>query len=762
MPFRIPKRKDKASGYIALDGRWVDGDKERLSDDDDASDSNATPILRRPSGARSATSYPLPPRRFTRYFTLIIVLILVGLGLTLARLSAVSEASLRSGEAKPPPPPPTWESFPFLKRYHGGIRTLVSRADNKPEYPDPENNSLESTVQKDQADQTAPTEEKGFQKRDIPQGQRFNPVKQDGLVECHLDEERKSNVPQLLAYPGIPKGFPDPIMGSYDIFGMNGDVCFDRYGRLGPYGLGYSKRWGGSGAGMEGHREGADQVWGGKTEIDYREVNWAQAQQKCAQKNKNRFKPVPKARNHFFTDMPVGGPEDDKPKREEKKDKTLLPRQAVVVRTWHDYQYDDEDMFYLRALVNELSLQSGGEYTIHFLVHVKDNDMPIWSDDFTYQRVLNDSLPLEFRGMGTLWSERQMSLIYGGIPETNYRGLPIHGAYRSTNMPLSYFAHMHPEYDFFWHWEMDIRYTGHFYHLFDKVGKWADQQPRKGLWERNGRFYIPSEHGSWEDFKHMVRVQTEHGTAHKAGMYEKVSGTENTQARTPPVWGPLPPTGEGDHIETENDPQPPTTPDKDNYSWGVGEPADFITFNPLFDPHATNWILAEDVTGYNTSAGFPPRRTAIITASRQSRRLLETMHRETALQRHSMFSEMWPGSCALHHGLKAVYAPHPVYIDRRWPTSYLAAVFNNGLHGASGGARTSVFSDELQHNFLGTTWYYHAGFPGNLWKRWLGYRVDGDGGEMEEVEGEGRMCLPGMLLHPVKHVDLIYEHREGE
>ncbi|THV90589.1 hypothetical protein D6D22_05159 [Aureobasidium pullulans] len=763
MPFRIPKRKDKGAGYTALDGRWVDGDKERLSDDDDASESgNATPMLRRASGAREATSYPLPRRRFTRYFTLIIVLILLGLGLTLARLSALSEASLRSGLSKPPPPPPTWETFPFLKRYHGGIRTLVSRAENKPEFPDPENNTLESTVQKDQEKQTAPSEDKGFQKRHVPQGQTFNPVKQDGIIECFLNEEKKSNVPQLLAYSGVPKGFPDPVMGSYDIFGLNGDVCFDRFGRLGPYGLGYSKRWGGSGAGMDGEREGADQVWGGKTEIDYREVNWAQAQQKCAQKNKNRFKPLPKARNHFFTDMPVGGPED-KPKREEKQEKKLLARQAVVIRTWQDFQYDDEDMFYLRALVNELSLQSGGEYTVHFLVHVKDNDLPIWSDDFTYQRVLNDSLPLEFRGMGTLWSERQMSLIYGGIAETNYRGLPIHGAYRSTNMPLSYFAHMHPEYDFFWHWEMDIRYTGHFYHLFDKVGKWSDQQPRKGLWERNGRFYIPSEHGSWDDFKHMVRVQTEHGTAHKSGMYEKISGNDNTQVRSqPPIWGPQPPTGEGDRTETENDPQPPTTPDKDNYSWGVGEQADFITFNPLFDPHATNWILAEDVTGYNTSAGFPPRRTAIITASRLSHRLLETMHRETALMRHSMFSEMWPGSCALHHGLKAVYAPHPVYIDRRWPTSYLAAVFNNGLHGASGGARTSVFSDERQHNFLGTSWYYHAGFPGNLWKRWLGYKVDGDGGEMEEVEGEGRMCLPGMLLHPVKHVDLIYEHREGE
>jgi hypothetical protein len=754
MPFRMPKPKDKRHGYTALDGRWVvDGDKERQSDDDDDDDTTGT----------FSTSYPpLPRRRCTLYFTTILVLILVGLALTLARLSALSEQQLRAGSFRSPPRPPTWESFPFLKRYHGGIRTLVSRADNKPEYPDPENNSL----QYDKELHTAPSEDKGFQKRDIPQGKRFNPVQKEALVECFVDEENETNPPQLLSYPGIPKGFPDPVMGSYDIFGLNADVCFDRFGRLGPYGLGYSKRWGGSGAAMEGDREGIDQVWEAKTEIDYRTVNWAQAQQKCAQKNSHRFKPAPNSPTHLFTDMPVGGPKVTMPKTHDIKDKPLLSRSAVVIRTWHDFHYDDEDLFYLRALVNELSIQSGGEYTVHFLVHVKDDNLPIWSDDLTHQRLLNDSLPLEFRGMGTLWSERQMSLIYGGLPESNYRGLPVYGAYRSTNMPLTYFAHMHPEYDFFWHWEMDIRYTGHFYHLFDKIANWADQQPRKELWERNGRFYIPSEHGSWHDFKHMVRVQTEHGTAHKSNLYDKkVPGAANDNTHPPPsIWGPQPPTGQGDTIDTENDPKPPfPTPDKDNYSHGVGEPADLITFNPLFDPHATNWILAEDVTGYNTSSShFPPRRTAIITASRLSRRLLHTMHTETALHHHTMFSEMWPASCALHHNLKAVYAPHPVYIDRAWPTSYLAAVFNNGANGASGGAKSSVFSDERQHNFLGTSWYYHAGFPANLWKRWLGYKVDGDGGEMDEVEGEGRMCLPAMLLHPVKHIDLVYEHREGE
>jgi hypothetical protein len=472
--------------------------------------------------------------------------------------------------------------------------------------------------------------------------------------------------------------------------------------------------------------------------------------------------------------MGSGGPnkekEDEKISEKTKNGKEYTPRTAVIIRTWTGYEYDPEDIFYLRALVNELSIQSGSEYVIHFLIHVKDDNMQIWSDEDTYQRVLDESLPEEFRGMGTLWSERQMGLIYGGVHESMYRDLPVHGAYRSTYMPVQYFAHQHSEYDFFWHWEMDIRYTGHFYHLFNQVSSWAKEQPRKGLWERNGRFYVPQEHGSWEDFRHMVRVQIEHGTSAKQNVYAKLASDAGVKdpmdkaARQSekPIWGADPPTGEGDSIESEHDPIPPTSYDKDNYEWGVGEEADFITFNPLFDPSGTNWILATDVTGYNTTERFPPRRTAIITASRLSRRLLETMHRETALKRHTMFSEMWPGSCALHHGYKAVYAPHPVYIDRAWPTSYLAAIFNNGRNGAAGGARTSVFSDERQHNFLGTTWYYHAGFSPNIWKRWLGYRVDNDGGEEEELAGEGRMCLPPMLLHPVKQVDLVFEHQAGE
>lgn len=259
----------------------------------------------------------------------------------------------------------------------------------------------------------------------------------------------------------------------------------------------------------------------------------------------------------------------------------------------------------------------------------------------------------------------------------------------------------------------------------------------------------------------MVRVQTEMGTESSnnlwSGLKTSSQATDSSLAVQGkidiPVWGPLSPP---DMLGAQEDPLPPTTVEKDKYEWGVGEEADLITFNPIFDPDGTTWFFTEDVTGYNVTAGLPPRRAAISTTSRLSKRLLQTMHRETMLERHTMFSEMWPASCALHHGFKAVFAPHPVYVDRGWPTSYLSSVMNAGRNGASGGARTSVYGSR-EHNFKGTSWFYEAEFAPNLWQRWLGYKVNNDGGEQAELAGEGRMCLPGILVHPIKGSNLVVE-----
>lgn len=750
-----------------------------------------------------AWSRRFPQRRFTRYFTIFISTSLVLFILFLVNASRISQAEVQAGAQIIAEPTPEWEQFPLLQRYFGGIRSLIDRSGNEIEYPlseDEEASRLAEAAMQRKANDEIRAQANSRRDTWMARSTRFDPFasleERRKPVTCYLDAETNLTAPKLLAYSGVPSGMPNPVMGNYDTLGLRDDVCFDRYGRLGPYGYGYSRTFGGSSTGLTGDTLDKNAVWDNELEVDWRVVNWADAQDDCIAANAHRFKPFhttkdsdrwssmkkrDEAESHLHQDEPqavnVPQPESDETtshtgdqsqsKQEDNTshgvDKLLLPRTAVLIRTWDDYVYDDEDMFNLRALINELSLESGGEYVVHFLVHVKNETEQIFADESIYQRVLRASLPDEFSGMGTLWSEKQMSLIYSGLDETLYRDLGVHGVYRSSFMPVQYFAHMHPEYDFFWNWEMDIRYTGHFYHLFDRASQWSKEQPRKGLWERNGRFYVPSKHGSYEDFRQMVRVQIEHGTASKSSIYNKIISDAHAAAPNDeklskferPVWGPL--TSEHDTFDGSHDPVPPTSYDKDNYVWGTGEDADLITFNPIFDPQSTSWILAGDVSGYNSTLEALPRRASIGTAVRLSRRLLNTMHRETALERRTMFSEMWPATCALHHGFKAVYVPHPIYVDRAWPTSYLAAVFNNGHNGASGGSRTSVFSDKRQHNFKGTTWYYDAVFGAKLWQRWLGYKVEEEGGEQFEVSGEGRMCLPAMLLHPVKQIDLIVE-----
>lgn len=753
-------------------------DSDSGNDGDDSFSSSAgshQPMLGSWTRPRAGIGFYRVPNRIMRWLCLALLTFLVLLILMLFRFLFTGVADTIQS---PKPKPPQWESFPFLKRYQGGIRSLVPRKENVPEYPGDGSEELGLGGGDTGADGPR------VQTRDrspTMASSVFNPYpdysaqsyteKYGEKRDCFLDENEKVRIPLVHHYPGVPRGFPDAVMGSNAMMGIRDDVCFDRFGRLGPYGLGYGAKKGGTGSGMEGDRDGAERVWEDYPPVDYRKVDWAAAQNRCLASNSHRFKDLPESRISRFYALPVGLPKQNPtlpaPKEQKEPPKTgtdRLPRNAVVIRTWHDFRFTNEDILYLRSLISELSLLSGGEYTIHFLVHVKDVNLPIWSDDETYQRVLNDALPEEFRGLGTLWSEAQMAIMYPDLEETWTRGLPIHGVYRSTYMCMQYFAYQHPEYDYYWNWEMDARYTGHFYHLFDKIVSWARKQPRKGLWERNARFYVPTEHGSWDEFTHLVRVQTERGTNSANNMWSAIKPQKDQspqekgalhQQGDKSIWGPERP-DERDIFEVEGEGTPPTSIEKDRYEWGVGEEADLIVFNPLYDPEGTTWLLRDDVTGYNREHGLPPRRTAIITASRLSRKLLHTMHRETSLRRHSMFSEMWPATTALHHGFKAVYVPHSVYIDRRWPTDYLESVFNAGRNGASGGARTAIFGDR-EHNFRGTTWFYSAGFSPNLWRRWLGYKVDNDGGEDEELAGEGRMCLPPMLLHPVKDVDMVVD-----
>lgn len=758
------------------------------------SDSQSSTRSMLPRGKPSSKSYPSiarkggsPTRRYGLYRlpNKVVRYLCIGLMTTiclfifsLVRASQVENRRIAAGKVdKKPPPPPVWEGFKFLTRYYGGIRTLFTAEDRVPQYP-----RLE-----DEGPYNASATK--VSSRGVPISVPF--TMEVGDVEtCYLDVQETVRVPPINFYKGRPAGFPEHVVGAYDILGLEEDVCFERYGRLGPYGYGYSVQTGGSGVGEHGEREGADEVFKGVAKVEWKGIDWADVQKRCYSKNAERYKP--------FTPllasprgMYIGGEDSTKTADLQARAEPtstpaatpspvgILPRTAFVVRVWDTYTWKEEDILNLRSIITELSLTSGNAYDVHLLVEVKNDALhPIWADDAVYKFVINASIPLEFQGMVTLWSQTQMLSLYQGIHDLYTKGPehPVHGAYRGLQMAMQWFAHTHPEYDYFWQWEMDIRYTGHYLNLVDKLTSWAKKQPRKGLWERNARFYIPSVHGSWEDFRQMVRVQSE--TPAPDPLDAVIPGVPHKDTSSPSpdpiVWGPLRAPNPSDHFETDADPIPPTSYTRDNYVWGVDEEADYITLNPLFDPEGTSWGLSEDITGYNLSSdplSSLPRRSQIITASRMSRRLLTLMHRETAHKKHHAFPEMWPGTVALHHGLKAVYVPHPVYVDREWPVKYLASVLNGGRNGASGGSRTSVFG-EREHNLRGLSWFYNSGFGGNLYRRWLGLKVNNDGGEEFEMTrdetvdgetvgsmkgGEGRMCLPGMLLHPVKQIEVPVE-----
>lgn len=609
----------------------------------------------------------------------------------------------------------------------------------------------------------------------------------------------KSNA--TMAYPGIPQGFPEPGTGSYEAVGLDRDVCFDRFSRLGAYGLDDTSTF------------------------NWTQVRWMDLQTQCMELNKDRFTdptpPVVGPQSETVSPEVLAAPEAEaiakrqpvfnNPFRGAKgaKNKT---RTAVLIRTWDTYEYHENDIQAMRSLITELSLLSGGEYHVFLFVNIKNNSEPIYTDRDAYDRLLERYVPEELRDIAVLWTEAVCKSWYPDVGEWS--------VYYQQWMPLQYFSKTHREFDYIWNWEMDARYIGNHYHFLEQVAAFARKQPRKYLWERNARFYFPSTHGSYEQF------------------FKDTNRIVEESPHVTPVWGPQP-------WKPSQDiwgPWPPMSMEEDNFKWGVDEEAAFISLLPMWDPRETLWSYRDKLWGYPKSdvfeltgddkRAFPdiPRRTFINTFARLSRDLLDAMHHEN-VGGFAMASEMWPSSLTLQHGLKGVYVPHPIWFSHQWEPNYLESVFNSdgwgagslpdfggsdpyhtgrgrgydpelearhvrqagsganheGLSGRWSQERDNVYSPDREHNFGGWSWYFWSEFPKVLYWRWLGWNntygtnignFSRDADSMKDVvmsevsrdandtfnshqltkmqweEKHGRLCFPAILLHPVKQVHL--------
>ncbi|OAA57675.1 hypothetical protein ISF_06916 [Cordyceps fumosorosea ARSEF 2679] len=551
------------------------------------------------------------------------------------------------------------------------------------------------------------------------------------------------HIDDIMVFKGRPQNFPTHLMGSYKALNLDPNICWERDTRLGPYGL----------------LEQTRQVGGRLQLLHWDQVDWGNLQRTCVKNNAKRYKENVSSDNPYLAVYPetqrfipaqsgteesqiainghskgkeahgveardthtgdVSPSETAAPESEATSQYKTENRTALLLRSYTGKRYTENDKQTIRALITELALKSGGEYEVFLLVHVKDGTKDVFGNEQDRWQVLLDHVPPEFHGITVLWNDQSVKDIYTEMKDDEERDV-----HRAQWLSVQKFSYDHPEFEYIWNWEMDFRYTGHHYDLLDNIHKFARKQPRKGLWERNERWYVPGYHGDY-DTTFRQSIEQQYGDAI--------------------VWGPpdLP------FIKPQG-PKPPTTPSEDNYEWGVGEDADVITVGPMFNPVNSLWIMGGDIWGYSDETHNRedvPRRTTIVTHSRISKRLLNLMHTENMRGNH-VASEMTPQTVALHHGLKAVFAPQPVFMDRQWTSSFVDKWFNAGPGGAAGGYG-SAMGWGRERRYQGTTWYYRAEPPNRLFNNWMGWEDTGIGGATWE-QRHGRPCLPSIMLHPVK------------
>ncbi|KAJ8607542.1 hypothetical protein MRB53_040252 [Persea americana] len=291
------------------------------------------------------------------------------------------------------------------------------------------------------------------------------------------------------AYKRTPNS-PGPDVGSFEALGLDADVCFDRYSRLGPFAV----------SGNE-----------------LQTLKLGELQNDCLARNSDRFwiSAAPELRlPRFIIESAIYVPPPTIPLLESGQQE-FRPRTAVLIRAWEHYEFElttsrpcGEDEFY--------------------------------SHEELFQEKLM-SVPEELRDMTILWSEQFMSKLYPDVGE--YRVLI------SQFMAVQWFMETHPEFEFVWNWEMDARLIGQHYAFTETVAEFARKAPRKYLWERNARYYIPDVHGTYEEFFNNTNRDIVNS--------KWINGT---------IWGPVP-------FESQPPlgPEPPHSEEEDNYEWGVGE-----------------------------------------------------------------------------------------------------------------------------------------------------------------------------------------------
>lgn len=528
-----------------------------------------------------------------------------------------------------------------------------------------------------------------------PRGKLLNDSKDDQLRPLHLD-----NVT-----------YPEPMMGSYEALGIE-KTWFSAAGRYGPYGFGEAT--------AEYDR----------ARVDWRQIQWGALQDQCADANEGR---LPKlfsfSSEPRFTYRSSSQSEQKEPRG---FDKALITprsadektgRQAIVIRSWSTYEWTEDDLHNLRSIITEAALAKSATYAVFLLVDVKDLSLNIHHNATAYQTELHRAVPAEFRDITILFDE---SLLRSWYPNAvDYRPIV------QIMQPFQLFAHFYPEFDHYWQIESDTRFMGHTGDILDAFHDFGRAQPRKQSAERATWNYIPRSHGTYAEFTSRLN-ETMEG---KAG-----------------IWGPV---AIGDEINPIG-PAPPTPdPRDDDFTWGVGEDADYLLAATLQDVRRMeDWIFDYWHYGFTLQDDALPWWMSTPAQGRASWNLLNACHHAQAVQDLRIHSEATLPSFALWHGLKVVGLPIPIYQDPARDRGEMEFVLNGGGLDAFGDGiamgPSKYRGASVRFFVVGRSFDWTSPMPDLLMKYWKGEQVVDESTPRVLLEHEGKILSPNMLLHPRK------------
>ena len=198
-----------------------------------------------------------------------------------------------------------------------------------------------------------------------------------------------------------------PLLGSLDA-GLDFSACFDAKSRYRPYGFADDE---------EEASEPISSMWG--------TVDWGSLQRTCLASNAARYAHVDVANSS--SSVVFRQPSDDDfdnadsalhfPQDKSRAVKSREKRTAIVYQVYDWTEWTVDALQYLRSLVMEMNLHTGGEYELVVLVAVADTNEAIFEFSEVYAQVMDGSVPKEFRNASMLFNTDLLKAWYPGATQ---------------------------------------------------------------------------------------------------------------------------------------------------------------------------------------------------------------------------------------------------------------------------------------------------------------------------------------------------------